>query len=159
MATARILLAEQQTMPSICAAEPAMQRNTQKCCGMRGCMWCSGDHPGAETLARELLELADHADDRKAVISAHIPAGLNNLSVGRPTDARRHLSQAVQRYEEFGRGEVTFRYGMEFGGIAYAFEAWSLAILGYLDQAHASIRMACRNRRAGEASVRDRARI
>ena len=104
--------------------------------------WCSGDHPGAETLARELLELADHADDRKAVISAHIPAGLNNLSVGRPTDARRHLSQAVQRYEEFGRGEVTFRYGMEFGGIAYAFEAWSLAILGYLDQAHASIRMA-----------------
>jgi class 3 adenylate cyclase len=103
--------------------------------------WWSGDR-NAEILAQELLELGERVEDPKAAISAHVPAGLNDLFDGHPIGAQRHLALAARKYENLGGSQITFRYGFEFGAIAYAFGAWSLAILGYLDQAQAGLQTA-----------------
>ncbi len=57
------------------------------------------------------------------------------MHLGAPSAARHHLEQALALYDFKAHHGLAFRYGLEVGDTAHAYNAWSLWLLGYPDQA------------------------
>jgi class 3 adenylate cyclase/predicted ATPase len=93
------------------------------------------NHAVATSIAREVEERMQHADDPAALIVAHVPLGLSLIALGKPVEARLHLEQATRTYRDLKGGQIALRYGMEVGAVGYAYEAWCLGMLGYADRA------------------------
>ncbi|MBV9051180.1 MAG: AAA family ATPase [Hyphomicrobiales bacterium] len=93
------------------------------------------NHGVATSIAREIEQRMQHADDPAALIVAHVPLGLSLIALGKPVEARLQLEQATRTYRELKGGQIVLRYGMEVGAVGHAYEAWCLGILGFPERA------------------------
>jgi predicted ATPase/energy-coupling factor transporter ATP-binding protein EcfA2 len=94
-----------------------------------------GNHHNARDVAEELLQLGERVEDPAPRMFGHHALGLCLMHMGAPSSAREHLEQALALYDFKAHHGLAFRYGLEVGVTAHAYNAWSLWLLGYPDQA------------------------
>jgi class 3 adenylate cyclase len=100
------------------------------------------NYPAGIPLATELLDLTLKGDDPAAQMAAHFANGLTRFALGDPVASHQHFSQGAKIYRSLGSDHTSFRYGFEPGPANQAYAAWTLAMLGYLDQAREAGRVA-----------------
>jgi class 3 adenylate cyclase/predicted ATPase len=94
------------------------------------------DHEKALSLARDLLSLAESAQDRAVLLQAHNALGLVHFFRGDFGSAREHLEQCFALYDVEQHRSLTFSYaGQDPGVTSSVFLAWASQTTGYPDQA------------------------
>jgi predicted ATPase len=94
-----------------------------------------GDHQIAQDVAEELLGLAGRLEDEAPRMFGDATLGISLVHRGAPAAAREHLEQVLALYSFDTHHALAFRYGVELGVVAQAYNAWALWLLGYPDQA------------------------
>ncbi len=91
------------------------------------------EHETARELVRQILALAQKAQDPTLLLGAHLTMG--GLSwLGEFVPARAHLQQAITLYSPQQHRPLAFVYGVDFG-IVFSAMAFTLWYLGYAEQA------------------------
>jgi predicted ATPase len=93
----------------------------------------------ARELGDTLLHLAQRAHDPALVVIAHQALGFTCLLLGLLPAARQHLEAGSARYTPDQRRVMVFRMGRDPGVACGAFAAMTLWLLGYPEQALASL--------------------
>jgi class 3 adenylate cyclase/predicted ATPase len=89
----------------------------------------------ARELGRQLLRLAQQAQNSALLLVAHRALGTTLLWQGEMPLAREHLEQGIALYDPQQHRPLAFVYGMDVGMTCRIFAAWVLWLLGYPDQA------------------------
>jgi predicted ATPase len=93
------------------------------------------EHQLAGELGREWLHLAQHQPDTAPLLMAHRVLGVSLLHLGELVAAQAHLEQSITLYEPQQHRSLAFLYGQDPGIASRVLMAWTLWLLGYLDQA------------------------
>ena len=93
----------------------------------------------ARELGDTLLGLAQRADDSALAVIAHYALGVTWLYLGALPAARLHLEEGIARYMPDQRCALVFRMGVDPGVGCRSFDAMTLWLLGYPDQALARL--------------------
>ncbi len=94
-----------------------------------------GEIETAYELAKQLLSLAQRAQDTALLLQAHLALGSTLYYRGEPLPARGHLEQAMALYQPQHYRAHLFRYAADPGTAGLRHLAWTLWLLGYPDQA------------------------
>jgi predicted ATPase/DNA-binding SARP family transcriptional activator len=92
------------------------------------------EHQMARELGQEWLRLAQHQPDAAPLLMAHRVLGVSLLHLGELASAREHLEQSIALYEPQQHRSLAFLYGQDPGIASRILAAWTLWLLGYLDQ-------------------------
>src|SRR5439155_7540994 len=82
--------------------------------------------------------------DAASLLVAHRALGMSLYFMGEVTQAREHLVQSVALYDPQQHRALVFAYGHDPGVAALVYDALTLWILGYPDQALRRSHEACR---------------
>ncbi len=93
------------------------------------------EHQTARELGEQLLTLAQSAQDPAFFLAAHRALGEALFCLGELTPARVHFEQGIALYDPQQHRSLAFRYGVDPGVYCLSFAAWTLWLLGYVDQA------------------------
>jgi class 3 adenylate cyclase/predicted ATPase len=93
----------------------------------------------ARELGEQLLQLAQREQDPALLVEAHRALGTTLFFLGELAPARGHLEQGIALYDPQQHRSLAFRYGADPGVICGLYAANVLWVLGYPDQALASI--------------------
>jgi predicted ATPase len=97
------------------------------------------EHQAAHALSKQLLALAERAQDPAMLVAAHRAVGSTLFCLGVPASAYGHLAQGIALHDSQQHRAAAFRYGEDSGVICHSFAAWALWYLGYPDQGLARI--------------------
>ncbi len=97
----------------------------------------------ARELAKQLLTLADQANDQAFVLAAHRALGQNLCFMGELEPAHDHLQRALALYDHDLHSGLSLHYGQDLAVICCSWEALALWLLGYPDQALQFSQEAC----------------
>jgi predicted ATPase len=89
----------------------------------------------ARELAETLMDLAHHAHDPALVVVAHHALGVTWLLLGAWPTAHQHFEDGIAGYTRDQSRAPVFRTGQDSGVACRAYDAWTLWILGYPEQA------------------------
>ena len=98
------------------------------------------DYRTAQELGEQLLTLAQRQQTAGLLLEAHFILGTTLFYRGQLTGARAHLEQGIALYDAQQHRTHTALYGYDPGVACLCFAAWTLSLLGYLDQALQRIR-------------------
>lgn len=93
------------------------------------------DFKTADELARQLLRMAQGAEDKSLLLRAHYARGFTLDYVGDHREARRHYTEVLAHYDMQDDLANTYAYGTDAGLLTESRLAWILFVLGYVDQA------------------------
>jgi predicted ATPase/class 3 adenylate cyclase len=93
------------------------------------------DYRTAQELGEQLLALAQRQEAAGLLLEAHFTLGMTLFYRGELTAARAHLEQGIALYDTQQHRAHTALYGHDPGVACLCFAAWTLSLLGYLDQA------------------------
>ena len=91
----------------------------------------------AGELAEQLLQLAEHENDTALLLQAHMANALTFFYRGEVTAARVHIERSISVYDPSQHHALIAVAGLDVGVAAYGYDALSLWLLGYPDQARA----------------------
>jgi predicted ATPase len=91
--------------------------------------------PKARQLAEQCLRLAERAQDPVLLVEAHTYLGLSLCFLGELMLAQEHLGHAILLYDAHQHSAYTSVYGHDPGVLAGSVMAWTLWLLGDVDQA------------------------
>lgn len=94
-----------------------------------------GEHRTAQGLAKDLLSVAQRANDRAAVMVGHAVLGLTSYWLGELVFAHANLEQASALYDPELHGRLAFVYGLDPALDALGYDGYTLWQMGYPDQA------------------------
>lgn len=89
-------------------------------------------------LGRTLLSQAEAAGDRTSIMFAHRALGTSSLLVGDLVAGCDHTTRGLALYDPAEHGALWTRFGHDPGVAHGLYRAWSLVLLGHLDQAEAA---------------------
>ena len=89
----------------------------------------------ARKLGEQLLTLAQHQQDAGLLLEAHFMLGTPLFYLGELAATRAHLEQGIALYDPRQHRAHAALYGQDTGVACLCFAAWTLGLLGYLDQA------------------------
>jgi predicted ATPase len=96
----------------------------------------NGEHRQAVSQAKELVALAEAAEDPGSLLEAHLALGMCSFWVGELRDAHNHLEFAVSQYESHHHRGLASLYGATDPGVmSLSYLAWDLWLMGYPDSA------------------------
>jgi predicted ATPase/class 3 adenylate cyclase len=98
------------------------------------------DYRTAQEFGEQLLTLAQRQQAAGLLLEAHFTLGMTLFYRGELTAARVHLEQGIALYDAQQHRTHTALYGHNPGVACLCFAAWTLSLLGYLDQALQRIR-------------------
>src|SRR3954451_18456799 len=107
------------------SAAPTRSQATAQCNGST-----RADHARAEEIATDLLARAERVGEPGGRVAGHLITATSNVHLGRPAAAHGHYEQAVALYEAHEQPDLAYRYGLELGITAYAYDAWCLSVMG-----------------------------
>jgi predicted ATPase len=110
--------------------------------GLWNCYTTRGELQTAYTLAEQLLDIAQRADDSTLRLMAHWVMGRAQYWYGRLLSAREHLEQILTLYNPTEHGALVIRYSQDVQLTVPSFVAVALWLLGYPDQARCRIEQA-----------------
>jgi predicted ATPase len=97
-----------------------------------------GAYQIAYELAEQFTQMVQEADDPSLLLPAHLAPGMTFFRLGEFATAREHLERGIELYGQY-KNQLnrfdTFLYSQDPGVMFYCYTAWTLAHLGYLDQA------------------------
>jgi predicted ATPase len=93
------------------------------------------EHQTAHELGKQLLSLAQSAQDPALLLESHRALGSNLFWLGEFALARAHLEQSLAFYNSQQHHSHGFLYGFDPGVACLSYESWILWLLGYSDQA------------------------
>ncbi len=91
--------------------------------------------PRAQTLAAQMLDLAQRGQDALMLLIAHFAVGNTAFWRGELRTARAHLEQGVTLYEPPTHHTLALLYAVDPGVYCLSYLLWTLGHLGYPDQA------------------------
>ena len=94
-----------------------------------------GEHRTAQELAKDLLRVAQRADDPAAVMVGHAVLGSTAYWLGEFAFAHSNLEQAVALYDHELHGQIALVYGLDPALDALGYDGYTLWQMGYPDQA------------------------
>jgi DNA-binding winged helix-turn-helix (wHTH) protein/tetratricopeptide (TPR) repeat protein len=94
-----------------------------------------GEHRTAQGLAKDLLSVAQRADDPAAVMVGHAVLGQTSYWLGELVFAHANLEQAVALYGPDLHGHLEFVYGLDPALDSLGYDGYTLFQMGYPDQA------------------------
>ena len=97
--------------------------------------WTRGDLRSAQELAKELLALAENAQDPGLLVEGHYACGMTLFWAGDFAPARHHLEQGIHLYDPQIHRSHAFVYGQDPGVYSTSMLAFALWLLGYPDRA------------------------
>ncbi|MBN1482933.1 hypothetical protein EH223_13445 [candidate division KSB1 bacterium] len=103
--------------------------------GLWGLYATSGKIKKSHELGKQLVAVAERAQDSALAVAAHRSLGASLLYLGEFSEARNHLEQGIALYDSQQHNLLAFRYGHDPGVICKSFASLSLWMLGYPDQA------------------------
>ncbi len=96
------------------------------------------EYHNARELAEQLLGLAEELGETEYLIEAHIAFGTTSIYLGELKATREHLEELVSLYDPERHAGLAFRYGgFDPGVLCLGYGAWTLWLLGEVDQAKA----------------------
>ena len=95
----------------------------------------TADLPTAQSLAAQLLALAQQSQEAAPLMQAHRALGQTFFWQGSFVNARYHLEQSLTFEEPHQHGALSVLYGQDSGLYAASLSAEALALLGMVDQA------------------------
>jgi len=107
--------------------------------GLGAFYFVRGQYQTARELGEELLTLAQSPPDPTRLLGAHQVLGIASFWLGEFASARGHLEQTIALYNPQQHRSSAARSGQDPGVLCRAYSAWALGLLGYPDQALASI--------------------
>ena len=97
----------------------------------------------AQTIAKQLLELAEESGDSGLVVQAKGAAGAGYYYTGELHEARSLCEAAVELYEPDKHADLAFRFGgLDIGSVSLSYGGLALWLLGYADLARSNFRRA-----------------
>jgi tetratricopeptide (TPR) repeat protein len=99
-----------------------------------------GELQEGEQLARQVLEIAERADDDSLRLLARIQLAVPTCYSGRFEEALEHCDEAARIYDSDRHGWIAFRFGTDHGVAAHGLASLSLCLLGYTDRGLARAR-------------------
>src|SRR5262245_35501042 len=103
--------------------------------GLCALYWVGGKHRQARDQAEQFLHLAQRQGDAAPLGVAHRALGLTLLWMGEVPQAREHFVQSFALYDPQQHRTLAFAYGQDPGVAALPYDAFTLWLLGYPDQA------------------------
>jgi predicted ATPase len=104
--------------------------------GLWGVQFIRGDFRKAYELAKQLLPLAEKANDSALMLYAHFALGETSVHLGEFLRALQHLEMAMSLYDRDRHHPLVFRFtGVDAGVTCTSYLAQTLWTLGYPDQA------------------------
>ena len=103
-------------------------------CGLATYHLNRGEHRTAQGLAKDLLSVAERANDPAAVIVGHAVLGMTSYWLGELAFAHANLEQAVALYDPELHGHLAFVYGLDPALDALGYDGYTLWQMGYPDQ-------------------------
>jgi class 3 adenylate cyclase/predicted ATPase/DNA polymerase III delta prime subunit len=100
------------------------------------------DHERTESLGRELLKIAEDADDLSMRIEAHRNIGMSYALSGNFTESVRHCDDALALYQPELHRSHALHYAVDPAVVALSFSAYSKWALGLIDEATEQARRA-----------------
>jgi class 3 adenylate cyclase/predicted ATPase len=94
-----------------------------------------GEHATAKTLADQMLDIAQDAQDPDLLLAAHLMQGNTRLWIGEFAAAHAHLESGMRLYDPIQHEAQTLCYGWDLGINCRLLDHQVLWILGYPDQA------------------------
>src|SRR5262249_15912321 len=94
-----------------------------------------GKHRRARDQAEQFLHLAAHQEDTAPLVVAHRSLGLSLYYMGEGMQARKHFVQSVALYDPQQHRTLAFTYAQDPGVGALMYDALTLWVLSYRDQA------------------------
>lgn len=94
-----------------------------------------GDHPKACSYIDEMLRLAESMHDDAMLVQAHWASGCSGFFTGKFASAHADLEQGIRHYNRGLHRTLAFRFGQDPAMSCYCFDAMTLWMLGYPDQA------------------------
>jgi predicted ATPase len=88
----------------------------------------------AHALGKELLALAQQAQDTVLLVAAHRAVGSNLFCMGEPASASTHFAQGMALYDPSQHRSSVFQHGEDSGVLCHIYAAWALWYLGSPDQ-------------------------
>src|SRR5262249_10516094 len=88
----------------------------------------------AHALGKELLALAQQAQDTVLFVAAHRALGATLFYLGEVASAHTNFAQGIALYAPQQHRASVFLHGQDSGVICHIYGAWTLWILGYPDQ-------------------------
>ncbi len=87
-----------------------------------------------EQLAKEVMEIAERADDDSLRLLAHIQLAVPTCYSGRPVEALEHCDRAIEIYDRDRHGWIAFRFVTDHGVAAHGLASLALCQLGRTEQ-------------------------
>ena len=115
--------------------------SSSRYCARPGAILCrAGGLPDSTRTGEQLLTLAQRQQTAGLLLEAHFTLGTTLFYRGQLHRARAHLEQGIALYDAQQHRTHTALYGYDPGVACLCFAAWTLSLLGYLDQALQRIR-------------------
>jgi predicted ATPase len=92
------------------------------------------EYQTAHALGKQLLALAQQAQDSLMLLVVHGVLGRTLFYLGTVASAHTHLAQGIALYDPQQHHASTFLYGEDAGVVCHSFASWALWYLGYPDQ-------------------------
>lgn len=94
-----------------------------------------GQHPKAVPYAAEMMRLGIRSADDGMVVQAHWATGSGEFFMGQFTNAHASFQQGISKYDRQRHGTLALEYGQDPCMSCLCYDATTLWILGYADQA------------------------
>jgi class 3 adenylate cyclase/predicted ATPase len=101
-----------------------------------------GEHGNARESAEECLRQAQTEKDSTLSLGAHFALGVSLLTVGEFDQGFEHMKAGSKIYDRSQHSRLVQASGQDSGVLCFAYEAFSLGVLGYPDRALRRIREA-----------------
>jgi predicted ATPase len=101
-----------------------------------------GEHQTAYTIGRQLLNLAERAEDPLLVALAHWQLGVELFFMGELAEAQAHLEHLLAFYDSRQHHALAYRYGLDPAVMSLSVMSWLLWAMGCPEQALARSREA-----------------
>ena len=93
----------------------------------------------AQELAQQLLDLAHETDDPTLLLQGHLATAITLFYRGRLATMREHVRRGLRLYDASRHHALVSVAGLDVGVVGHCYEALSLWLLGYPEQARAAI--------------------
>ncbi len=98
-------------------------------------LFCAEYHTSL-AMAQQLIDLAENLPESEYLLEANLALGASFLMIGELQTAREHLQEGVRLYDSERHAALAFSYGgVDPGVICLAYLAWTLWLLGDVEQA------------------------
>jgi predicted ATPase len=97
------------------------------------------EHHTAHAFAEQLLDLAESLSEPEYLLEARVTLGASSYYIGELQTANEHFQEGIRLYDPEQHAELALSYGgFDPGVVCLGYGAWTLWLLGEVDQAKAS---------------------